>query len=233
MDPDLVPKWVKTVRMESGSHSGGINYLICNNTATLLYMINLGCIEINPWHSTYRKPDYPTYTILDLDPGNISFREVVNAALVIKEICDEIGIKCYPKTSGSTGMHIYIPLGGKYEYDQARTFTEIVASIAHNRLLSTTSLERAVAKREDKVYIDFLQNRKGQTIAAAYSVRPKSLATVSTPLLWSEVNRRLSPDMFTIKNIPQRLEKIGDLWLPVMRSGISLEKALKAIERLS
>lgn len=232
MDAGLVPKWVRTVRMQSGSHAEGINYLICNNIATLIYMINLGCIEINPWHSTWDKPEYPTYIILDLDPGNIPFLEVVNSALVIKEICDEIDIPCYPKTSGATGMHIYIPMGEKYDYDQARTFAEILASLAHNRLLSTTSVERSVSKREDKVYIDFLQNRKGQTIASPYSVRPRPHATVSVPLLWSEVNHNLSPEMFTMKNTARRLEKTGDLWEPVLKVRISLARALKAIERL-
>jgi bifunctional non-homologous end joining protein LigD len=233
MDPGLVPKWVKTVRMESESHAGGINYLICNNISTLLYMVNLGCIEINPWHSTYRKPENPAYTILDLDPGNISFSKVVDTALVIKEICDEIGIDCYPKTSGATGIHIYIPLGAKYDYVQARTFAELLASIAHNRLPDVTSLERAVAKREDRVYIDFLQNRKGQTVAAAYSVRPRPLATVSAPLAWKEVNHRLTPEMFTIRNMENRLGKVGDLWEPVLGAGISLNKVLRAIEKIS
>ncbi|MGB8492258.1 MAG: DNA ligase D, partial [Bacteroidales bacterium] len=233
MDTDLIPKWIKTVRMESGSHSGGINYLICNDVATLVYMVNLGCIEINPWHSTWSKPEYPSYMVLDLDPGEISFTEVTNTALVIKEICDEIKIPCFPKTSGATGIHVYIPLGSKYNYEQAKTFAEILASLAHNRLPSTTSVERPVSKREDKVYIDFLQNRKGQTIAAPYSVRPQALATVSAPLSWKEVNNRLSPEMFTIKNVEKRLEKAGDLWQPVLKQGISLAKALKAIEKVS
>jgi bifunctional non-homologous end joining protein LigD len=113
-------------------------------------MINLGCIEINPWHSTYNKPEYPSYLIIDLDPGDISFKEVVNTALVIKELCDEIKIPCFPKTSGATGMHIYLPLEAKYDYDQAKTFAEILANLAHSRLPSSTSIERAVAKRKDK-----------------------------------------------------------------------------------
>jgi bifunctional non-homologous end joining protein LigD len=171
--------------------------------------------------------------ILDLDPGDNSFNDVVDTALVIKELCDEIKIPCYCKTSGATGLHIYIPLGAEYNYDQAKMFAELLAVITHGRLPSVTSIERIVSKRKDKVYIDFLQNRKGQTVAAPYSVRPRALATVSTPLNWKEVNHRLSPEMFTIKNIVQRLEKTGDLWQPVLKPGISLTKALKAIEKLS
>jgi bifunctional non-homologous end joining protein LigD len=232
MDLHNIPRWIKTAKMESGTNPEGIDYLICNDLATLLYMVNLGCIEINPWHSTYRKPDYPTYLMLDLDPGEISFNAVTDTALVIKELCDEIKIPCYCKTSGATGLHIYIPLGAKYIYDQAKTFAEILAEMVHARLPSTTSIERKVSKRKDKIYIDFLQNRKGQTIAAPYCVRPRAMATVSTPLNWKEVSHRLSPEMFTIKNINQRIKRVGDLWSPVLRSGISLSRALRAIEKL-
>ncbi len=233
MDPGQIPKWIRTVKMESKSHTEGIDYLICNDVATLVFMANLGCIEINPWHSTYRKPEHPAYMILDLDPGDNPFKDVVNTALVIKELCDEINIACYCKTSGATGLHVYIPLGTRYDYDQVRTFAEILAILSHKRLPSVTSIERIVSKRKDKVYIDFLQNRKGQTIAAPYSVRPRAFATVSTPLNWKEVNHRLSPEMFTIRNIEKRLAKTGDLWKPVLQAGISLTKALKAIEKLS
>jgi bifunctional non-homologous end joining protein LigD len=233
MDVDSIPKWIRTVKMESGSHAEGINYLICNNVGTLIYMVNLGCIEINPWHSTYRKPELPSYMILDLDPGDVPFRDVVDTALVIKELCDEIKVPCFPKTSGASGLHIYFPLGEKYDYTQAKTFAELLAVLAHNRLPSATSLERAVSKRTDKVYIDFLQNRRGQTIASPYCVRPRAHATVSTPLDWKEVNHRLSPEMFTIKNTEKRLEKVGDLWQPVLKLSLSLTKALKAIEKIS
>jgi len=232
MEISQLPKWVKTVKLYSKSNDDTIDYLICNDAATLIYMANLGCIEINPWHSTYLKPDQPTYMMLDLDPGDISFTDVVNTALVIKEICDEIGIPCYCKTSGATGLHIYIPFAAKYSYDQLKDFGEIMAVITHNRLPSTTSIERSVAKRKDKIYIDFLQNRKGQTIAAAYSVRPRAHATVSAPLQWSEVNHQLSPGMFTIKNMLQRLSTIGDLWQPVLKNGVNLSPVLKKLEKL-
>ena len=233
MDTDHIPEWIRTEKMESKTNAQGINYLICNDLATLVYMINLGCIEINPWHSTYRKPDYPTYMMLDLDPGDISFKAVIDAALVIKELCDEIKVPCYCKTSGATGLHIYIPLAAKYDYDQAKTFAEILAEIVHERLPSTTSIERAVSKRKDKIYIDFLQNRRGQTIAAPYCVRPRPMATVSAPLNWKEVNHLLSPEMFTIKNMEKRIKKVGDLWEPVLKHGISISGTLKAIEKLT
>jgi len=232
MEVKQIPSWVKTVKLFSKSTNTYIDYMICNDAATLIYMANLGCIEINPWHSTYLKPDEPTYMMLDLDPSEISFVDVVKTALVIKEICDEINISCYCKTSGATGLHIYIPLSAKYNYDDVKTFAEILATIVHSRLPDTTSIERSVAKRKDKIYIDFLQNRKGQTIAAPYSVRPRAYATVSTPLLWKEVNYQLTPEMFTINNIEQRILKTGDLWQSVLKKGVVLAKALKAIDKL-
>jgi len=232
MDVTQIPTWIKTEKLFSKSNGTTIDYLICNDTATLIYMANLGCIEINPWHSTYLIPDKPSYMMLDLDPGDISFVEVVNTAIVIKEICDEINISCYCKTSGATGLHIFIPLAAEYGYEPVKLFAEIMASMVHNRLPNTTSVERSVAKRKDKIYIDFLQNRLGQTIASPYSVRPQPFASVSTPLLWEEVNHHLTPEMFTIKNIEKRLSTIGDLWQPILQKGIVLSKVLKAIEKL-
>ncbi|MCE3294387.1 MAG: ligD [Crocinitomicaceae bacterium] len=232
MDTEHLPEWVQTSKIYSKSNDTELDYLICNDLATLVYMANLGCIEINPWHSTWQKPDHPTYLMLDLDPGEISFVDVVNTALVIKELCDEIKAPCYCKTSGATGLHVYIPLGAKYTYDEVKAFGELLALLTHNRLPDTTSIERRVAGRKDKIYVDFLQNRKGQTIAAPYSVRPRAMATVSTPLLWEEVNHSLSPQQFTIQNTVKRLEKVGDLWKPVLGKGINLQAVLKLLEKL-
>ena len=129
-------------------------------------------------------------------------------------------------------MHVYIPLGARYTYDEVKIFAELLAYLTHKRLPDTTSIERRVDKRKDKIYVDFLQNRKGQTIAAPYSVRPRPLATVSTPLLWKEVTHSLRPEQFTMQNILRRLEKTGDLWEPVLKKGISLKATLKLIEKL-
>ena len=232
MDLKQLPKWVKTKKIYSSSNKKFIDYLICNDTATLIYMANLGCIEINPWNSLYTKPDCPDYMILDLDPGNIGFKEVVKTALVIKEICDEIGTASYCKTSGSTGLHIYLPLRAKYNYDQVKLFGQIFAEKVNSRLPETTSTERIISKRKDKIYIDYLQNRKGQTIAAPYSVRPRPHATVSTPLRWKEVKENLSPQDFTIFNIKKRLNKTGDLWKGVLGPAIPMLKVLKKLEKL-
>ena len=232
MDTEQLPSWAQTAKIYSKSNEAYIDYLVCNDVATLLYMVNLGCIEINPWHSKRQHEDYPDYLMLDLDPGDIAFTHVVDTALVIKEICDELGIDCYCKTSGATGLHVFIPLGAKYTYDEVKTFAEIMATLTHERLPAVTSIERTVSKRKNKVYVDFLQNRKGQTIASAYSARPKPGATVSTPLQWKEVNHKLDPKKYTIYTIEKRLEKTGDLWKPVLGKGIVLEKVLKKINAL-
>jgi len=232
METDQLPTWAKTVKLYSKANDHDIDYLICNDIPTLLYMANLGCIEINPWHSTYQNPEYPDYMMLDLDPGNIPFKEVVNTALVIKEISDELNIKSYCKTSGATGLHIYFPLGAKYNYDQVKIFAEILANLTHSRIPSVTTVERTISKRGDKIYVDFLQNRKGQTIAAPYSVRPRPDATVSTPLDWDEVNHNLTPGMFTIKNTLTRLKTKGDLWQGIFKNPLNLEKLLKKLEKM-
>jgi bifunctional non-homologous end joining protein LigD len=128
----------------------------------------------------------------------------VDTALVIKEVCDELSIKSYCKTSGAKGLHVYVPLAAKYNYDQAKTFAELLAITVQKRLPEITTVERSLAKRKNKIYLDFQQNHMGQTIAAPYCVRPRAQATVSTPLQWNEVNHRLSPQMFTIANTTQR-----------------------------
>ncbi len=233
VDVDKIPTWLKTQKVFSESNDADIDYLICNDRETLLYMANLGCIEINPWNSTLKQIENPDWIVIDIDPEKEEFSEVVRTALVVKEVLDALDVACYCKTSGATGLHVYIPLGARYDYDQALIFAELIAHQVHSKLPDTTSLERSIKKRNHKIYIDFLQNRTGQTLAAPYSVRPKPGATVSTPLEWEEVNEALSPSQFTIKNVLKRFEKKGDLWKPVLGKGISIEKALKKIEQLN
>ena len=230
MDTSQIPEWVHTEKQYSKSNAEYLDYLICDNEATLVYMANLGCIEINPWHSTYDKPDNPDYMIMDLDPGEIGFKEVVRTTLKIRDVCTELGITTFCKTSGATGLHVYIPLKKRYTYDEIKLFGELLATAIQHQLPDTTSIERSVSKRSDKIYIDFLQNRKGQTIAAAYSVRPKPGATVSTPLEWTEVNDRLDPKAFTIYTIFDRLEEKGDLWKGILGKGADIGKALEKLE---
>jgi len=194
-----------------------------------MYMANMGCIEMNPWHSRISSPDKPDWCVIDLDPDNNSFDQVVEAANVLRRILDAVKIPSFPKTSGSTGMHIYIPLGAKYSYEQSRDLAELLVTLAHQEISSFTSLERNPDKRKGKIYLDFLQNRPTQTLAAPYSARPKPGATVSTPLHWNEVKKGLSIQDFTILNVPDRIRSEGDLFKGLLGKGIDLEKVLKKI----
>jgi bifunctional non-homologous end joining protein LigD len=227
-----VPAWVRTFKIASESDNKDTTYLLCQDVATLVYMANLGCIEINPWHSRIPNVDYPDYLVLDLDPLDIAFGEVVKAALETRRVLTEIGAEAFCKTSGATGLHIYVPLAARYTEDQATQFAMLVNLLVHNRLPETTSIERSPEKRRGRVYLDYLQNGRGQTLAAAYCIRPRKHATVSTPLRWEEVNKKLDPAQFTMKTIFKRLEQSGDLWQGVLGPGIDMEECLSRLEDL-
>ncbi|WGF92021.1 DNA ligase D [Aequorivita marisscotiae] len=226
-DNETLPEWVKTEEIYSKSSKKNIAYLLCQNVATLLYMANLGCIEINPWNATIQNLERPTYTVIDIDPSaKNTFEDVIEVALAVKEVLDIANIEGYPKTSGSSGLHIYIPLDNKYSFEEARDFTKLLCYFVQEKLPKFTTMERALTKRKGKIYLDYLQNRRGQTLAAPYCVRPKEGAPVSAPLLWSELTSGLSILDFTIKTMPERIKKMGDIFSPVLQTGISMEAAI-------
>jgi bifunctional non-homologous end joining protein LigD len=187
---------------------------------------------MNPWHSRVETPNGPDWCVIDLDPGDIAFEKVIETALVVKQTLDSLHVSSYPKTSGSTGIHIYIPLGAEYNYEQSKQLAEIIVHLVHEQLPRITSLERNPEKRKDKIYLDYLQNRPIQTICAPYSLRPKPEATVSAPLHWDEVKKGLQIRQFTIKNMRQRIKVEGDLFKGVLEKGIDLNKVLKALAGL-
>lgn len=224
------PDWIKTIPIQ---HEGKIDhYLLINDLQSLLYAINLGSIDLHPFISTYQKLNNPDFCVLDLDPHKIHFDKVIEVALAFHHILEEIGVRHYCKTSGGKGLHILIPLHGKYDYEQSRQFAEIISMFIHKKLPHITSLERSPKKREGKVYLDCLQNRIGQTIVAPYSVRPRPKALVSTPLSWDEVNQKLDPSKFNLKTLSGRLKKKGDLLKDLRGSGANLKKALAHLETL-
>ncbi len=231
---DEAPSWVKHIPLYSESNKKDVDYILCNDKATLLYLANLGCIEINPWHSRVKSLDNPDYMIIDIDPSeNNTFDQVIEAANIAKSILDKAGAMSICKTSGASGLHVYVPLGKKYDYDQAKDFANLVCMIVNQLIPEFTTLERSLTKRsKDKIYMDYLQNRKGQTIACVYSLRPKKGATVSTPLEWSEVKQGLTPKDFTIKTIHERLKKVGDLFAPMLdsKNAVDLGKCLENLE---
>lgn len=226
------PDWLDRFKYTSDSDNRERNYLVATDDASLLYMANLGAIEMNPWHSRVVKENYPDWCIIDLDPGDTTFEQVIEAAIVTRDVLGDLGITGYPKTSGSSGIHIYFPLGAKYTFEQSREFARIIARLIHERIPGFTSIERAVKDRKGKMYIDFLQNRPQATVSAPYSVRPKPGATVSMPLHWHEVKKGLKISDFHIFNAMDRMRSEGDIFKPVLGKGINMLKAIKDFEKL-
>lgn len=222
------PPFVKSFKVYAESSKKEIDYIICNDAATLAYLNNLGCIELNPWHSTTKKPEYPDYMIIDIDPSEKNtFDQVVETANAFKKVLDDAGASCYCKTSGSTGLHIYVPMGKKYDYDHVKEFAELLCMIVSDELPLFTTMERNLKKRGNKkIYLDYLQNRRSQTISSVYSVRPKPGATVSMPLEWKEVKKGLSPLDFTIENALKRIKKKPDLFKGILGKGVNINSCL-------
>ncbi|HEY6955776.1 MAG TPA: DNA ligase D [Flavisolibacter sp.] len=226
------PGWIETFPYFSHREQKEKEFLLCTNEASLLYIASLGCIEMNPWSSTAKTPDNPDWCIIDLDPDENSFEQVILAAKVTKGVLDAIEVPCWCKTSGSSGLHIYIPFGAKYTYEDSKEFGRRIARIVHAELPAFTSIERKTAHRGGNMYIDFLQNRPQATVAAPYSLRPKPGATASAPLHWEEVKKGLKLSHFTLANMPARVKKEGDLFKGILGKGINLPKAIKKIESL-
>jgi len=225
-----VPSWIKTHRYFSEGDKREKHFMVCTNEASLLYIASLGCIEMNPWSSRSQTPDHPDWCVIDLDPDkSTKFEQVIKAAQVTKEVLDALSIPGYCKTSGSTGLHIYIPLGAKYEYEDSKEFARALVKIVQKQLPKFTTMERKLSDRKGKMYLDFLQNRPQATLAGPYSLRPKPGAPVSMPLEWDEVKNGLAIKNFTIKNAISRLKETGDLFKGVLGKGINMEKAMKAL----
>ena len=223
------PDWVKTYEYHSDADNRVRNYLVCKTEADLLYMANLGSIEMNPWSSKEQSEDNPDWCVIDLDPDKNSFEQVIKCAQVTHEILESLGVPSYCKTSGSTGLHIYIPLGAKYDYEASKEFGRLIATLVHKELPKFTTIERLTSNRGGKMYVDFLQNRPQATLAAPYSVRPKPGATVSMPLHWDEVKKGLKMSDFTIFNAVNRIREIGDIFKPVIGKGVDIQTAIKKL----
>ncbi|TDH23037.1 DNA ligase D [Segetibacter sp. 3557_3] len=226
------PDWIETFPYHSYADGRDKEFAVITDEASLLYVASLGCIEINPWSSKVQTPDNPDWCIIDLDPDKNTFDQVVETACVTKKLLDAIGVTGYPKTSGSTGLHIYIPFGAKYDYEASKEFGRALAKIIHRELPTFTSIERKISDRGGKMYIDFLQNRPQATVAGPYSLRPKPGATVSMPLHWDEVKKGLSIKDFTIFNAVARLKEQGDIFKGVLGKGVDLNKVIKKLESL-
>ena len=226
-----LPKFIKTKRIFSESADKTIDYLLCQDLQSLLYIANLGCIEINPWFSRIQNLDRPDFLVIDLDPDGNNFDHVIEIAQSIHKILGHVGADNFCKTSGSTGIHIGVPLGAKYTFDEARAFAELVCQIINKKHPSTTSIERNPNRRKKKIYLDFMQNRRGQTLAAPFCIRPKSGAPVSMPLTWKELSKGLRPEQFNIQNAKRLIARKKDPWKGVLGAGIDLKKCLSNLKK--
>ncbi len=226
------PDWVETIPIESGSRGTTVPYMICGNKDTLLYLANLGSIDLHPWLSRRQNLDSPDWAVLDLDPKSAPFRHVIAIARRVGDVLAGIGIRSYLKTSGKTGLHVYIPLEEGYTYEHSRMFCEGVARLVANELREIATVERVLGAREGKVYVDFLQNRRGQTVVPPYCIRPVKGATVSTPLAWEELTDDLRPSQFTIQTVLPRLSRHGDLFAPTLTDKQDLMPAIEALQDL-
>jgi bifunctional non-homologous end joining protein LigD len=227
-EADKMPKWIRTEVIQHDEKQ--VQYLVIEDEKSLLYTVNLGCIDLNPFNSRLQSLYTPDYLIIDLDPEDVPFAVVIDVAQAVHAVLKEWKIPSVCKTSGATGLHIYIPTGAQYTYEEVKQFAKLIGIAVHQRLPDVTSLVRNPHKRQKKVYLDYLQNNFGQTVAAPYSVRPLPGAPVSTPLKWSEVKAGLNPSEFTMKTVLRRFKKVGDLFKPVLGKGINLRSILKKIK---
>jgi bifunctional non-homologous end joining protein LigD len=225
--------WLRTEEIDSDHTESAIRYVFAEDRASLLYLVNLGCIDHNPWMSRSPSLDNPDFVLIDLDPQDCPYDMIVEAALLVRSKLDAIGLTGYPKTTGGDGMHVYIPLEPVYSYDESRTFAEILSHLCIRECPKLFTVPRAVSKRQKgRVYFDWVQNAKSKTIAAPYVLRAYAGAPVATPLDWSEVKRGLTPAQFNIHNALDRFDKTGDLFEGVLSRPQRLEAALEKLEAL-
>lgn len=211
-DLESAPAFIKTVRL-TNLDGRELDYAVYTTPGSLLHFANLGSIEQHPWHSTTKHLAKPDWIALDLDPKKAPWENVLQVALIVKKVCDEIGLRAFPKTSGSSGIHIYVPLKPNNDYDRAAEFSRLLAGEVARRDPGIATVERSIAKRKStQVYVDWMQNARGKSLASVYTVRAKPGATVSMPLTWQQIERGVKISDFTLENVPALIAKKGDPW---------------------
>ena len=217
-DLDTAPEFIKTARL-TNQEGRQLDYGVYSTTASLLHFVNIGTIEQHPWHSTVKRLDKPDWIAIDLDPKKAPWQNVLQVALVVKEVADEVGLEAFPKTSGSSGVHIYVPLKPANEYDKVAEFARLFASEVARRAPRIATVERTIAKRKStQVYVDWMQNARGKSLAAPFTARAKPGAAVSMPLEWKQISKGVEIKDFTISNVPNLLKKKGDAWADFFES---------------
>jgi bifunctional non-homologous end joining protein LigD len=228
--PEFVPEWIRTTPIWSNDTERDIKYFVCDDEESLVYIANMGAIPLHIWASRVGTLEQPDWCVLDLDPKEAPFSDVIRCAQVLHRICDACGLPNYVKTTGKTGLHVMVPLGRQLTYAQSRTLGELLARVMLRDVGDIATITRHVTKRGDKVYLDYLQNRHGQLIVAPFIVRPLPGATVSMPLQWEEVDQSLEPRAYTIRTALDRMERFGaDPMIPVLSESPDLEKVLQRL----
>jgi bifunctional non-homologous end joining protein LigD len=233
VDPHRLPPFVETVSIRAKSTGRNVHYVVCNNKATLLYLANLGCIEMHPWLARTSHLNRPDYLVIDLDPGKSPFDRVITVARAVRRLVASAGGTCMVKTSGKTGLHIYVTLRAVYEFSEVRAVAKTIARIVNRRLPKLTSLARHPADRRNRIYLDYARNSIGQTLAAPYSLRAYPGATVATPLEWKELTRSVRPGRYTIHTVFRRLNGKGDVWRKALRGGVNLHKFGRKLQAIA
>jgi bifunctional non-homologous end joining protein LigD len=228
--PDFAPDWMRIERIWSEETQREIRYFVCDDVESVLYVANMGSIPLHIWASRVGTLEQPDWCVMDLDPKDAPFSDVIRTAQVLHRWCDAVQLPHFVKTTGKTGLHVLIPLGKQCTYAQSRMLGELLARVVLRELSDIATITRQVTRRGDKVYLDYLQNRHGQTIVAPFSVRPLPGATVSMPLRWDEVNETLDPRSYTIRNAVERMEALGDdPVLPVLDLRPDLNEVLQRL----
>jgi len=228
--PEFTPAWVRTERVYSKDAEREIDYFVVDDVESLRYVANSGTIPLHLWASRLGSLERPDWLVLDLDPKGAPFTDVVKVARALHRILDDLELPSYPKTSGATGLHILIPLGSRYTYDEVRTFARLLAVLGVEAEPEISTIARPLRSRGGKVYIDFGQNGHGQTIVGPFSLRPLPGAPASCPLTWGEVTARLDPARFTMITVPKRFDKMADPLAPVLTGGIDMAATVARIE---
>lgn len=228
--PNGTPDWMRTWPFRA-EDDRILQFLVAQEPAALTFVANLGAIELHPWLSRCASPDNPDWAVIDLDPSEgCTFKEVVTLARLVRQILAAVRIEGFPKLSGATGIHIFCPCGPGYTYAETAAFCEAIGRVLLKVYPQKVTLERMVARRTGKIYVDYLQNRRGQTITAVYGVRPMPGAPVSAPVTWAEIEA--GPPRFTIRTVPGRLRQVGDLFAPVLTMAQDLSRATAELNEM-
>ncbi|HSE66395.1 MAG TPA: DNA ligase D, partial [Gemmatimonadales bacterium] len=228
--PDFIPDWIRTVPIWSEDTQRDVKYFVCDDLETLLYIANMGAIPLHLWLSSVGSLERPDWCVMDLDPKEAPFSDVIKVARLLHERCEAAGLPNYVKTTGKTGLHVMIPLGKQLTWEMSRGLGELLARVVMRELGDITTIIRHIRSRGTKVYLDYMQNRHGQLIVAPYAVRPLPGATVSMPLEWKEVNNKLDPTKYTIRTALERMQKLGhDPVAPVLTEVPELSGVLEKL----